>query len=213
MIIISKVHTKNQGYDKTIHSTKQSATYFEYIDVMLIHWPGVQGMKSDNIQIKEIRSKTWKALENLFEEGIVREIGISNYNTSHLEELLSTCLIKPHLLQNEYHPRYQQTEVRELCAKHNIKFMGYSPLGQGHLLTNPSVAQIAVKLRLTSAQVLIKWGLQKGAIVIPRSSNPLRIQENVKSWTDDVTLDADDMRILNMLNDGHKFCWDPKNVI
>ena len=91
--------------------------------------------------------------------------------------------------------------------------MGYSPLGQGNLLTNPSVAQIAVKLRLTPAQVLIKWGLQKGAIVIPRSSNPLRIQENVKSWTDDVKLDADDMRILNMLNDGHKYCWDPKNVI
>ena len=213
VFIVSKIDTKNQGYEKCMESSRESIELFSYIDVMLIHWPGVQGIKSQDPKIKQIRSETWCALESLHLEQSIRMIGVSNYNKHHLLELLDHCSVKPHVLQNEYHPRYQQKDIVSLCKQHGIIFMGYSPLGQGDLLTDSIVSSISEETGLTPAQVLLKWGMQKGAIVIPRSVRTKRVEENVRSWVDGVELSKGDLERLDGLEDGHKYCWDPEPVV
>lgn len=213
VFVVSKMDTKNQGYEKCLESSRKSIQLFSYIDAMLIHWPGVQGMNSQDPQLKHIRSETWRALEALHSESSIRMIGVSNYNTRHLTELLEHCCVKPQVLQNEHHPRYQQKKIMSLCEEHGIIFMGYSPLGQANLLTDPVVVEISEKTQLTAAQVLLKWGMQRGAVVIPRTSNKDRLEENIKSWTDGILLSEEYLARLDDMEDGHKYCWDPEVVV
>ena len=210
--IVSKVSPSNQGYEKTLESTRRSIEYFEYVDVMLIHWPGAaKTLPQDSKNLLE-RSETWRALEELYSCGSVKHIGVSNYTEKHLRELMTNCVIKPHVIQNEYHPRYTEPALRALCKEYGIVFMAYSPLGRGELVENPLIASIADKHQVPASQVLIKWSIQQDCICIPKTSRPDRVAENF-SKLDNFELTATDMSKIAELNDNHKYCWDPSCIL
>ena len=210
--VVSKLDPKNQGTDKAREAVEKTLKCFGgYVDVMLIHWPGVSKMKSDDPQVKQLRKESWKVLEEYQIKGTIRCIGVSNYNLYHLEDLMSYCSIKPSVLQNEFHPRYQETGVLQFCQEHDIRFMGYSPFGQGDLLSDKTVIAVAEKYNVFPSNVLVQWSIQKGVICIPRTSKPERVRENLNYSS--FKLDNDDMEQLALLNDGHKFCWDPNRVV
>ena len=215
VLIVSKVHPCNHGYEKAKASTLESASHFNYIDMMLVHWPGVSRSQSDNerVDMQAMRAGTWRALEELLQVGKLRGIGVSNYTVSHLTELLEYSTTgPPSVLQSEFHPRCQQAEVWEFCRQHNIQFMGYTPLGRQDLFNKAIVQDTAAKYGITPSQVLLKWGLQKGAVTIPRSSSPDRNVENATSWTDGISLAQQDIDLLDQLNDDHRYCWNPNLI-
>ena len=145
--------------------------------------------------------------------GKVKGIGVSNYTVSHLAELLGYSTTgPPEVLQSEFHPRFHQREVREFCDTHGIQFMGYTPLGRNDLAPRPAVQAVASRNNITPSQVLLKWALQKGVVTIPRSSNPERCVENAQSWVDEVVLGEEDVKELDAMEDGHRYCANPDLV-
>ena len=212
VVVVSKVQSKNQGYEKAKASTLESVSDFGYIDMMLVHWPGIPTSEHEdaNVDMRAIRAGTWRALEELLQAGKVRGIGVSNYTIDHMEELLEyTTTGPPSVLQSELHPRCRNTEVREFCKKHGIQFMGYTPLGRQDLFTIQTVRDTAVKYGIKPSQVLLKWSLQKGAVTIPRSSSPERNVENATSWIDGIVLKPEDIELLDQLHDDHHYCPNP----
>lgn len=184
-----------------------------YEDLVLVHWPGAAHHALCSSAHARLRLETWRVLETFYTEGKFRAIGVSNYCESHLRQLLADATIKPMVNQIEVHPRYPQTQLRKLCKDNNIAVVAYSSLGVGDLLHHPTVRQIAEASNHTAAQVLLRWGLQKGCAVIPKSLNHQHISEakpnRLLSWE----LDAQQMYDLDSLEDGHKYCWDPSTVL
>lgn len=127
---------------------------------------------------RENRHESYRALEQLYREGKIRHIGISNFTARHMEELLATCTIVPHVHQFELHPRLVQQDLLRLCAKYKIQVQAYSSLGEGRLLEDKEIREIAEQNGLSSAQVLLRWAVQHGWVVIPKSSNPGRVRMN-----------------------------------
>ena len=160
----------------------------DYLDLYLIHWPG---------QDKYLMP--WKALENLYQEGRVKSIGVSNFQVNHLENLLSHSEIIPVINQIEFHPKLTQSEVRAYCLQHNIQVEAWSPLMNAELLTNEKVREIASKHGKSAAQVILRWDIQHGVITIPKSMTPSRIKENISLF--DFSLPDEDMKQLNDLNE------------
>uniref|UniRef100_A0A3Q3ABE0 Zgc:110366 n=1 Tax=Kryptolebias marmoratus TaxID=37003 RepID=A0A3Q3ABE0_KRYMA len=142
--------------------------------------------------------------------GICRAIGVSNFLVSHLKQLKEDCSVVPHVNQVEYHPFQQPNHLIEYCHKEGIVFEGYSPLGKGQVLSNPTVQQIAEKHERTPAQICIRWSVQNGVVTIPKSIKKNRIQENFQVF--DFQLDEADMVALGGLHDGRHVTWDPTNV-
>lgn len=142
----------------------------DYIDLVLIHWPGVIKEQPDSEQHALMRKQTYQQLEQFCEQGLIRSIGVSNYTVRHLEELFSYCKIKPAVNQIEVHPLLNQSELRNFCQKNDILVQAYSPLGSAagvqQLLSNPVVNEIASQVSKTPAQVLIRWSLQVGCCKI-----------------------------------------------
>ena len=208
VIIVSKVHPRNHGYENALASSLESISHFDYIDMMLVHWPGMDG--SEGVDMPSMRAGTWRALEELMKSGKVRGIGVSNYTVEHMHELLEYSTTgPPSVLQSEFHPRCHQRQVIDFCKQHDIQFMGYTPLGRRDLLTKDIVTELSVKYKITPGQVLLKWGIQKEAVTIPRSSSPDRNVENVISWTDGIVIEQDDMEKLDELDDEHHYTWNP----
>ena len=163
----------------------------DVLDLYLVHWPSPQrGLYVD----------TWRALVRLKEEGRVRSIGVSNFMPEHLDTIIDATGVVPVLNQIELHPRFQQHELRAAHAERGIATQSWSPLGQGALLTDPIITGIAAKHGRTSAQVIIRWHLDSGLIVIPKSATPSRIVENANVF--DFTLDADDLAAIAKLDAG-----------
>ena len=208
VVIVSKVHPRNHGYEKAMSSSLESISHFGYIDMMLVHWPGVD--TDEDIDKRSMRAGTWRALEELMKSGKVRGIGVSNYTVEHMDELLEYSTTgAPSVLQSEFHPRCHQKDILEYCNTHGIQFMGYTPLGRRDLLVKEVVLEVAGKYGITPGQVLLKWSMQKGAVTIPRSSHPERNVENTVSWTDGVVLGKGDMDKLDELDDEHHYTWNP----
>ena len=211
--VISKLDPKYQGKLKAAESISKTIRYFDgYIDAMLIHWPGASKMKSDDPQILELRRQSWDVLEEFQREGKIGAIGVSNYTLDHLKELLTYCSSKPTIIQNEYHPKFQECELLEFCRDNNIRFMGYSPFGQGKLLSDPIICKVADKHSVPPSMVLIKWCISHNVSCIPRTSQPERISENF-GLLGNLELDESDLEVIAGLNDGTKYCWDPRRVI
>ncbi|RIA92497.1 NADP-dependent oxidoreductase domain-containing protein [Glomus cerebriforme] len=189
---------------------------FDYLDLFLIHWPGTQKLNPSDLKHAENRKGSWEALEKLYSEGKVRSIGISNYTHRHITELLSYCTIVPQVLQFELHPLLYQKDILDLCKKHNIQVEAYSSVGQGKLINGeidiPILKEIADKHEVTPAQVLLRWGYQHDAIVIPKSVTPERISLNANIFHFELT--EQDMESLDSLSETQKrrFCWDPTNI-
>jgi len=188
----------------------------DYLDLFLIHWPGTHKLNHSDPKHAENRKGSWKALEKLYTEGKVRSIGISNYTHRHITELLSYCAVIPQILQFELHPLLYQKDIIDLCKKHNIQVQAYSSIGQGKLVNGkigiPILKEIADKHGVTPAQVLLKWGYQHDAIVIPKSVTPERISLNANIFNFELT--EQDMESLDSLSETQKrrFCWDPTDV-
>lgn len=187
VFITTKVWNENQGYDNALKAIEASLQrlQLDYLDLCLIHWPAPhRGLYLD----------TWRALIKARELGLVRSIGVSNFEVEHLDRVIGETGVTPVLNQIELHPRFQQTASRAAHAERGIKTESWSPLGQGRLLTDPIVAQIAAKHGRTSAQVIIRWHLDNGLIVIPKSVTPSRIFENFDVFS--FALDAEDVTAI-----------------
>lgn len=200
LFITTKVWNSDQGYESALQAFESSMEKLglEYLDLYLIHWP-VAGKYKD----------TWKALEKLYKDGRVRAIGVSNFHVHHLKDLMADAEIKPMVNQVEYHPHLAQTELLEFCKAEGIQLEAWSPLKQGELLTEPTIAEIAEKHKKSPAQIILRWDLQNGVVTIPKSIKEHRIVENADIF--DFELPAEDMDRLNRLNKNERVGPDPDN--
>lgn len=189
LFITTKVWNDDQGYDETLRAfeTSLNKLKMDYVDLYLIHWP-VKGKYRD----------TWKALERLYDEKVVRAIGVSNFHVHHLENLMVVANIKPMVNQIEYHPHLTQPEVKPFCERENIQLEAWSPLKRGQLLNEPTIVQLAEKYGKTPAQIILRWDIQTNVITIPKSVKPERIQENANIF--DFALSRDEVDRLTALN-------------
>lgn len=189
VFVTTKVWNDDQGYEETLKAFEKSLSELglEYLDLYLIHWP-VPGKYLD----------TWKALEQLYKEGKVKAIGVSNCLKHHLQDIFEHADIKPMLVQNEFHPRLVQQELIDFCKENKIQYEGWSPLMRGQILKNNVVKRIAEKHKKTVAQVVLRWHLQKGVVAIPKSVHKERIQENADIF--DFELSAKEMAEIDGLD-------------
>jgi 2,5-diketo-D-gluconate reductase A len=201
VFLVTKLWNAEHGYDKALKAFDASAERLDvdYVDLYLIHWP----MPEANQFVE-----TFKALAALREQGRVRSIGVSNFAPEHLRTLVDGTGIVPAVNQIELHPRFPQQELREVHAELGIATEAWSPLGQGGLLSDPTVVAVAEAHGKTPAQVLIRWHLQLGNIVIPKSVNPDRIASNFDVF--DFELTAQDIESIATLDDGTRLGPDPR---
>ena len=201
LFVTTKLWNGEQGYDSTLAAFDESLRKLklEFVDLYLIHWP-VPG------QDKYV--DTWRAFEKLYADGRIRAIGVSNFHPPHLERLFAETETVPALNQIELHPHLVQTHLREFDAKHGIATEAWSPLASGgEVLTDPTIVGLAEKYGKTPAQVILRWHLQLGNVVIPKSVTPSRIKENFEVF--DVELSADDVAAITALDKGHRTGADP----
>ncbi|WP_176037033.1 aldo/keto reductase [Brucella tritici] len=171
IFLTTKLWNSEQGYESTLKafdtSLKKLGT--DYVDLYLIHWP---------MPSKDLFMETWRAFLKLKEEGRAKSIGVSNFRTADLERIIKESGVTPVLNQIELHPQFQQDELRLFHSKHNIATEAWSPLGQGKILEEATLKTIAEKHGKSVAQVILRWHIETGNIVIPKSVTPARIKEN-----------------------------------
>lgn len=180
----------------------------DYLDLFLIHWPVAQQKEAlmplkaeDMLPLTEVPlEETWKAMEELYQAGLCRAIGVSNFGVKTLSDLLEAAAINPMVNQVECHPYLPQNELVEFCQKNMIAVTAYAPLGSGKsvLLEDETVRSIAAKNKITPAQVLLSWNIQRHICVIPKAVEEPHLKENIAALT--VELDASDIAALNALN-------------
>lgn len=204
LFVTTKVWNSDQGYDATLRAFDASLGKLglDHVDLYLIHWPmPARGTFVD----------TYRALEKIHADGRAKAIGVSNFRTEDLERLIGETSVVPAVNQIELHPQLQQSELRDFHARHGIATEAWSPLGQGKdLLQAPTIVAVARKHDRTPAQVVLRWHLQVGNVVIPKSSTPSRIRENIDVF--DFELDADDLAALAALDEGKRLGPDPADV-
>ncbi|MGY5874958.1 MAG: aldo/keto reductase [Candidatus Thorarchaeota archaeon] len=198
IFLTTKLWNSDQGHDSTIAACNQSLQKLrvDYVDLYLIHWP-----------VTDIRMESWKAMENLLEEGKCRAIGVCNYTIKHLKELLNNSDIVPAVNQVEFHPFLYQKALLEFCKENGIQLEAYSPLAKGRKLNEPVIASIGEHYNKTPAQILIRWALEHKLVVIPKSSKKQRIRENADVFNFSIT--PEDMTVLNVLDEHYRSAWDP----
>lgn len=200
VFITTKLWNEDHGYDNTLTAFDRSLDVLglDYVDLYLIHWP-----------VPVLRLDTWRALERLTLDGRVRDIGVSNYMAKHLNEILEFAAVTPSINQIELSPYNYRSrlETVELCTEHNIIIEAYSPLTKGRKLDDPVLAEIGNAYGKTPAQVLIRWALQLGFVVLPKSVHESRIAENFDVF--DFVLSDDHVLQLEDLNEGLATGWDP----
>ncbi|HEX2283796.1 MAG TPA: aldo/keto reductase [Mycobacterium sp.] len=200
LFITTKLATEDQGFQSSQDACKASLERLglDYVDLYLIHWPAEQQGTYVN---------SWGGLMKSKEVGDARSIGVCNFNAEHLSNVIELSFFTPAINQIELHPLLNQAELRAHNAEHGVITEAYSPLGTGKLLDNPTISSVAQAHGKTPAQVLLRWSIQLGNIVIPRSSSPERIRENLDVF--DFELTDDEMATLNGLDDGTRFRPNP----
>jgi diketogulonate reductase-like aldo/keto reductase len=201
VFVTTKLATEDQGFTASQNALKASLERLglDYVDLYLIHWPATeQGQYVDS----------WGGLMKSKQDGFTRSIGVCNFHENHLDDVISLSFFTPAVNQIELHPLLNQAALRAVNAEHGIVTEAYGPLGVGNLLDNASVTDIAKAHDKTPAQVLLRWNLQLGNIVIPRSSSPERIKSNAEVF--DFELTDDQMATLSGLDDGTRFRPDPE---
>jgi 2,5-diketo-D-gluconate reductase A len=191
IFLTTKIWNDAQGFDATLKAADESLKRLgtDYVDLLLIHWPSPR---------RDLYVETWKALIQLQKDGKAKSIGVSNFGTEHLDRIVADTGVTPVLNQIELHPDFEQHELRKTHARLGISTQSWSPLGQGQLLDNPVIGKIAGKHGRTPAQVIIRWHIQNGLIVIPKSVTPSRIVENFKVF--DFALDENDLETIGKLD-------------
>ncbi|KUO12850.1 aldo/keto reductase [Streptomyces sp. DSM 15324] len=201
IFVTTKLWNSDQGYDATLRAfdTSLGKLGLEYVDLYLIHWP---------LPARDKYVDTYKAFEKLYADGRVKAIGVSNFPVEQLERLTGETAVVPAVNQIELHPHLQQHALREFHAEQGIATEAWSPLGQGKgLLEVPAIVAIAQKHNRTPAQVVLRWHLQIGNVVIPKSVTPSRIRENIEVF--DFGLDTEDLAAISALNEDRRIGPDP----
>jgi len=201
IFVTTKLWNSDQGYEPALKafSASMARLKLDYLDLYLVHWP-----------VPGLRLESWRALEKLHSEGLVRSIGVSNYMVRHLEELTAQSDIAPVVNQIELHPFLQHSDVRQYCAEHSIVIQAYSPLTRGQRINHPFIRGIADQIGRTPAQVLLRWGLEKNLVVLPKSIKRERIVENSQIF--DFELGKAEMEQLDRLDEGTAIGWDPRRI-
>ncbi|NHJ48412.1 MAG: aldo/keto reductase [Asgard group archaeon] len=196
--VTTKLWNSDHGYEKALAAFEESYEKMglDYIDLYLIHWP-VTGLRLDS----------WRALEQIQKDGKVKSIGVSNYTIRHIEELLKEAKVIPVVNQVEFHPYLYQKELQDYCMSKNIWIQSYSPLTKGQMLDDPPLVEIARKNNRSTAQILIRWAIQRDTITLPKSANVSRIMENAEVF--DWIISEEDMKTLDSLNRNMHVTWDP----
>jgi diketogulonate reductase-like aldo/keto reductase len=201
VFITSKVWNDDHGYDATMRAVEGSLARLDVgpIDLMLVHWP-----------VLGLRRETWRALERCLAHGMVKAVGVSNYMAHHLEEMTVYAHEKPSANQIEVHPFLQQREVRAWCRAQGVVVEAYSPLAKGRRLDHPAVRAVAAELGRTPAQVMLRWGLERDMVVLPKSVSPERMAENADlfGWS----LGEECLDRLDALEEGGVTGWDPRQM-
>ena len=200
LYVTTKLATQDQGFQSSQDACKASLERLglDYVDLYLIHWPaGEQGAYIDS----------WGGLLKSREDGHTRSIGVANFHEEHLSNIIDLSFVLPVVNQIELHPLLNQAALRAVNAGRDVTTEAYSPLGVGRLLDNPAITSVAQAHVKTPAQILIRWSIQLGNIVIPRSASPERIKENLDVF--DFELTDDEMATINGLDDGTRFRPDP----
>ena len=201
VFVTTKLWDSGLGYDHALKAFDVSLQKMklDYVDLYLIHWP-------------ENRSqlKIWRALERIKKEGRTRSIGVSNFAPKYLKELLVVDSEHPVVNQVELSPFLQQKHIYSFCQKENIHLTGYCPLSRGNRFNDSNLSRIAKETKKSAAQVMIRWALQRGHTVIPKSVSPARIEENANVF--DFNLNNAQMKILDGLEEGLRFCPDPAEI-
>jgi 2,5-diketo-D-gluconate reductase A len=200
LFVTTKLATHDQGFQASQDACKASLERLglDYVDLYLIHWPaGEAGKYVDS----------WGGLMKLKEDGDAKSIGVANFHAEDLSNVIDLSYFTPAINQIELHPLLNQAELRAVNAEYGIVTEAYGPLGVGKLLDNPTIAAVAQAHDKTPAQVLIRWSMQLGNVVIPRSANPDRIKSNLEVF--DFELTDDEMATLNGLDDGTRFRPNP----
>jgi 2,5-diketo-D-gluconate reductase A len=200
VFVTTKLWNSEQGYTSTLRAFDQSLRRLgmDHVDLYLIHWP---------VPSEDRYLDTWRAFERIQERGLARSIGVSNFRVEDLERLSREADYLPSVNQIELHPLLQQAELRTWHAEHAIATEAWSPLAQGALLTEPTIATIAAHHERTPAQTILRWHLQLGNIVIPKSATPERIRENIEIF--DFELSEDEMAAIARLETGERTGPDP----
>ncbi len=170
----------------------------DYVDLYLIHWP-VKGCYLD----------AWKEVEEIYQSGRAKAIGVSNFTIGQLEEVLADCEVKPTVNQIEFHPYLVQPELLEFCKENDIQPEAWSPLMQGQIIDVPSIKDLAEKHGRSAAQIVLRWNLQKGVVTIPKSSKAHRIEENSQLF--DFQLSAEEVSLIDSLDKGQRVGPDPND--
>lgn len=201
IFVTTKLWNSDQGLESTIRACDASLKRLglSYLDLYLIHFP-----------VTETRNDSWKAMENLVDSGKCRAVGVSNFIVNHLDELAESSDLVPAVNQVEFHPFLFQKELLEYCERHGIRLEAYSPLARGERLHHPTITAMGRKYSKSPAQIMIRWGLQHGLVVIPKSTREERIRENSQVF--DFNISAEDMLVLDGLNQNLRTNWDPTGV-
>jgi diketogulonate reductase-like aldo/keto reductase len=200
IFVTTKLWNSDHGYDQALRAFDASVgrLRLETVDLYLIHWP---------VPAADQYVETWKALEKLAADGRVRAIGVSNFTVEHLRRLLAETGTVPAVNQIELHPHFQQTDLRAEHAAHGIATEAWSPLGQSAALSDATITRLAKRHNVTPAQVVLRWHLQLGNIVIPKSVTPARIRENFDVFSFD--LSAEDLSAIADLETDRRIGPDP----
>ena len=216
IFITSKLQPADHGYEKAWKAIKTSINLLGRIDLYLIHWPAASRQSLKSPENSKLREETWRAFEEAYEQGLFKAIGVSNYTLKHLEEMEGYAKIMPHVNQVELHPAFyrKQQGMLEYCKVKGIAVQAYASLGEGKLLEPglaPEVDQIAQRHGKTLAQIYLRWPLQHGWLIIPKTVSQQRLAENMDL---DFELSPEEMNVLDTLNDklDFKVCWNPEDV-
>ncbi len=199
LFITTKVWNTDQGYESTLKAFEVSRKKLglEYLDLFLIHWP-----------VKGKYKETWGAMENLYREGLVRAIGVSNFQVHHLRDLMEDSFIMPVVNQVEFHPLLTQKELLSFCKENPIQLEAWRPLMRGRL-NIPLLNELGEKYKKTPAQIVLRWDLHHEVVTIPKSVTPHRIEENANIF--DFQLSDEDIKKIDDLNQNKRFGADPDN--
>jgi diketogulonate reductase-like aldo/keto reductase len=201
LFITTKIAVQHFGYNKVKSSFSDtlSKLSMDYVDLLLLHFP-----------VTVLRKKAWQALEEIYNGGQTKSIGVSNYTIRHLEDMKTYAKVMPAVNQVELHVFLQQPELIKYCRDNNIVIEAYSPLAHAHAMDNKSITTIAKKHNKSYAQVMLRWLIQQGLVVLPKSVTPSRIKENIDIF--DFELDKEDLTLISAQNKDMRTCWNPTRV-
>lgn len=194
LFLSDKVWNSNRGFEAVQSACRKSLKKLktDYLDLYLIHWPASPKLYDD---WKILNAETWRGMEQLYQEGLVRAIGVCNFKSHHLDALSKTAQVMPMVNQVEFHPGMPQQELISYCRERGICVEASSPLGNGAVLVNAQLKELAKAKDKTVAQICLRYGVEKGLVVLPKTTNPIRLQENLAVY--DWELSDEEMRMID----------------